>query len=479
MEAKHQGFSYQLEAEKAVRDLEYAAIFHEQGLGKTKMAIDIMLYWLEIKKVDTVILVVKKGLVQNWLLELKEHCHIVPAQLTQDKNKNFYVFNGPSRLIVANFEVLQSEKSRMKLFLKARDVGVILDESAKIKNPESRLTQTYFELSELFKMRLIMTGTPMANRPYDIWAQIYFLDQGTSLGSSFSDFKADLDLTNSLAEDTALQTRFEEAVASVFEKIDHFCVRETKKSGIISLPEKIYENIETDWEPHQYEKYEQLRNEMKVLIVKDGVPKEDVSENHLKRLLRLIQIAANPNLIDQEYSGEPGKLPYLSDLIYKIILKGEKCIVWSSFIENVDFLYRYFKEYSPVRVHGKLDMVQRNRAIERFKDDPNVKVLFATPGAAKEGLTLTVANHVIYFDRGFSLDDYLQSQDRIHRISQNRICYIYNLIMKDSIDEWVDVLLNAKYLAAQLGQGDISLEYYQSQISYSYGEVIKEILKIN
>lgn len=107
-----------------------------------------------------------------------------------------------------------------------------------------------------------------------------------------------------------------------------------------------------------------------------------------------------------------------------------------------------------------------------------MNVLVATPGAAKEGLTLTVANHVIYYDRTFSLDDYLQSQDRIHRISQERKCFVYNLIMKESVDEWIDMLLKAKHLAAQLAQGDISLEYYRSQISYRFGEVIRNILGI-
>ena len=69
----------------------------------------------------------------------------------------------------------------------------------------------------------------------------------------------------------------------------------------------------------------------------------------------------------------------------------------------------------------------------------------ATPGAAKEGLTLTCANHAIFYDRSFSLDDYLQAQDRIHRISQTRECYIHNMIATDTVDEWVDILLTAKY----------------------------------
>jgi SNF2 family DNA or RNA helicase len=107
-----------------------------------------------------------------------------------------------------------------------------------------------------------------------------------------------------------------------------------------------------------------------------------------------------------------------------------------------------------------------------------MRVLIATPGAAKEGLTLTVANHVIFYDRSFSLDDYLQAQDRIHRISQHKTCYVRSLMMEDSVDEWVDVLLRAKQLAAQLAQGDISLDFYKSQISYRFGETLEHILNI-
>ena len=86
----------------------------------------------------------------------------------------------------------------------------------------------------------------------------------------------------------------------------------------------------------------------------------------------------------------------------------------------------------------------RNHSIDRFLNDDMISVLVATPGAAKEGLTLIEENHVIFFDRSFSLDDYLQSQDRIHRISQTWTCYVHNLVMSDSVDEWADVLLGEK-----------------------------------
>ncbi|NLA83430.1 MAG: DEAD/DEAH box helicase family protein [Clostridiales bacterium] len=82
---KSDAFPYQKEAFESIKDLDYAAIFHEQGLGKTKIAIDILLYWLEKSSIDTVLIVTKKQLVQNWKNEFIYHTYIKPAILTDDK----------------------------------------------------------------------------------------------------------------------------------------------------------------------------------------------------------------------------------------------------------------------------------------------------------------------------------------------------------------------------------------------------------
>jgi SNF2 family DNA or RNA helicase len=121
-------------------------------------------------------------------------------------------------------------------------------------------------------------------------------------------------------------------------------------------------------------------------------------------------------------------------------------------------------------------LTERHSALDLFKNDSDTRVLIATPASAKEGLTLTVANHAIFFDRSFSLDDYLQAQDRIHRISQKRDCYVWNLIATDTVDEWVDMLLAAKHLAAQLAQGDISSEEYRERANYDFGRIVRDIL---
>ena len=65
-----------------------------------------------------------------------------------------------------------------------------------------------------------------------------------------------------------------------------------------------------------------------------------------------------------------------------------------------------------------------------------------------------MAQHVIFYDRSFRLEDYEQAQDRIHRLSQEYECFVHRIIAIDTIDEWVDKLLEAKKEAASHAQGD-------------------------
>jgi len=475
---KHDAFSYQREAFLEIKDKDYAAIFHEQGLGKTKIAIDLLLYWLKEREIDTVLIVTKKTLVKNWVEEFGEHTNIRPKTLDNNKHSNFFVFNSRAEVIITNFETVSSENERMALFLKTRNVGIIIDESTKIKNPDSKLTQDFFKLAPLFKIRVIMTGTPVANRPYDLWAQIYFLDYGESLGTDFSSFKSECNLSNELGRNEAQREKFEDAVSKIFKRITSFSVRETKNSGIISLPSKKYMAFYVDFEDEQRRIYEQIRTEMTMTIHRGDKSLFDESQDSLKRLLRLVQVASNPKLLDDRYDSTSGKEEMLDDLIREIIKRDEKVIVWSIFTDNIDYFTKKYKIYDAVKITGKMSVEERGRSVDRFKFGES-KILFATPQSAKEGLTLTVANNCIFYDRGFNLDDYLQAQDRIHRISQKKQCNIYNLLVADSIDVWIDKLLKAKQSAAFLAQGDINLKQYKEDIDYSFGDMVRQILNID
>ena len=473
---KHEAFAYQFEAVNAVKDLEYAAIFHEQGLGKTKVAIDLIVFWLANRQLDTALIVVKKGLLDNWQKELASHSQLVPRVLTNNRSQNFYVFNSPARVMLAHYEAVKAERERMHLFLRTRNVGVILDESTKIKNPDSDLARTFLELGPLFTRRVIMSGTPVSNRPHDIWSQIKFLDNGASLGPDFAEFKRSVNLSNDLAGAETRQQALELQLERVSQSISGFSVRETKASAEISLPEKVVHSVVTEWEPRQLDMYRQVKESLRAIVLQDGELIADESDAILKRLLRLVQVTSNPQLVDSSYQVEPGKLETLLELVDSIVKNGEKCIVWTAFVENVEWLARILRRHNPQKVHGMINTREQTEAVRTFLNDPSAKIFIATPGSAKEGLTLTVANHAIFYDRLFSLDDYLQAQDRIHRISQERVCHVHNLIMCDSIDVWIEALLHSKRMAAQLAQGDIDKETYQEAMSYEFGGILRAIL---
>src|SRR5439155_1569591 len=122
-------------------------------------------------------------------------------------------------------------------------------------------------------------------------------------------------------------------LSALFARISSFSVRETKQSGIISLPQKVIEQHITDWETTQHSLYHQYRNDLRAIVIQAGIPSEDQAEGVLKRLVRLVQMASNPRLVDQSYTASPGKFPFLLDLVQRIMDKRQKCIVWSSFNE--------------------------------------------------------------------------------------------------------------------------------------------------
>lgn len=469
---KHAPYPYQLDAVRAIRGLEYAAVFHEQGLGKTKIAIDLIHSWLEQDVVDTVFVVTKKSLVQNWMDEIQAHSYLTPRILSTNRRLNSIALNSPVLVYVLNYEIVAGNLELFRSFLATCRVAAILDESQKIKNPESKLATCFHDLARCFDRRVIMTGTPVANRPFDIWSQVRFLDGGAALGRSFSAFRAAHDLPT----DGVAPEEYGSLLVGIMSRIRRFSVRDTKMSAGIELPDKTIISHRVALAPKQREVYRAYRDQLRHdVLVESGEMTIDSTEELLKLLLRLVQCASNPVLVDPAHDEMPGKYDKMKSIIDEHV-EDSKAIIWSNFVTNVEWLARELRDYRPVVVHGRMAVRDRDRAITTFKHDGRCRLLVATPGAAKEGLTLTAANHAVFFDRSFSLDDYIQAQDRIHRISQIRTCFVHNLIAHGTIDEWIDLLLNAKHQAARLAQGDIDEAEFGTTFTYNLHEALRDIL---
>lgn len=448
--SKTKALGHQVEAIEFIKEHKKVPLFDEQGLGKSKIVIEALCDNLKSRRIDSVLVVCKKTLLKTWQNEILKHSHLRSNVISGDKKSRGRSFMHFSHFHIINYESLVQELERIKIFLKLYKFALVLDESAIIKNPSSRITKSIFEIRNLAAKKIIITGTPIANKPEDLWSQFYFLDNGKTLGNDFKNFKNRFHIK--LKGEESLK-EYEEELSKLGNRINKISIRRTK--DVLELPEKIYLNKYVSLAGKQKRMYDNLRKELYLDVegTNESIIKEKV-DNYLVKLLRLTQIASNPSLINKRYNDTPSKFSKLDQLL-KDILKEEKAIVWSIFRGNIKSLKKRYESYGALTLFGEMSIVDRDIVVEKFVNDNKYRLLIANPSAAKEGLTLTSANNAIYLDRSFKMDDYIQSQDRIHRISQKKKCKIIKIIAKGTIDEYTDEILEKKYLLAQFTLGDI------------------------
>lgn len=460
-EPKTQALPHQIEAINYINNHQEIALFDEQGLGKTKIVIESLCWSMKNGDIEGVLVVCPMSLIYNWEQEVHKHSFLIPVVLKGTEREKRYKFLTGANFYITNYEAVIAETNRIKRFCKSRKVAIVLDESARIKDPSTKTAQALFHLKPHSVKRIIITGTPVANKPIDLWSQFYFLDGGRLLGGDFSDFKARYNEKNSF-----YMEHLDELKGILSEHSIRRC-----KDDVLELPDKKFVNVHVHLSGKQLELYEKLREDLKIEVQDmEGNTIIDEAENILKKLLRLTQIASNPLLVDRAYNETPAKFILLDELLKDIIAKKEKTIVWTSFVENISILKNRFIEYNPLIIHGEVPVKDRAEAVKAFQESEKNMIMIANPAAAREGLTLTKANNAIYLDRNFNLVDYLQSQDRIHRISQTKECTIFKMLAKNTIDEYIDKLIEVKKEIAGYVQGDsgiLSSESYKFLLNKS------------
>tara|TARA_B100000963_G_C22426755_1_gene580215 strand:- start:40 stop:684 length:645 start_codon:yes stop_codon:yes gene_type:complete len=211
-----------------------------------------------------------------------------------------------------------------------------------------------------------MTGTPVANRPYDYWSQIYFLDFGERLGTNFDTFKEDYDIGKDLNENYSSQMIFKNALKELRNKISDCYIRETKKTAGIELPGKRFIEKSVTMDGHQEKLYREMQIELSTEILKGDQMVEENVEVILKRLLRLNQVCSNPLIIDDSYNSIPPKMHETIKIVNQAIKKNSKVIVWTNFVKNVEFIVKNIGQ-NAVGIHGNIDLEERNNLIDQFQ----------------------------------------------------------------------------------------------------------------
>src|SRR5579871_1175918 len=441
-----QPLPHQEEGTRFLRDREAAALFDEQGLGKSKQLIDAVAESVRDGGLDGALIVCPNTLKTTWGEEIEKHSELRYAVFGAGRKARRVAFRSFRAVFyVINYEAVAAELPSLRSLLRFKRMALVLDESHRIKTPTARVTRAIHSLRSDAAKRYIMTGTPVANKPEDLWSQYFFLDDGATLGSSFEAFRA------RFCSGSGGYVRVDE----LRERLRSLSMRR-EKEGTVELPPKTITRVSVPLVGQQLRMYEQMRNEL-ALWIRDLSGAEILAraENILTRLVRLAQLASNPGLIDSRYRETPVKFTALDELLAEYLADpSSKVVAWTSFVGNIPLLLKRFSVFRPVCLHGEMDGKSRDRAITAFKMDAGVRLLVANPAAAREGLTLTQANTAIYLDRTFNLVDFLQSQDRIHRLSQTRACEIVLMIGEGTIDEFIDYSIAQKHRLARYTQGD-------------------------
>jgi len=448
--SKTKPLNHQIEAINFVSSHDIIPLFDEQGLGKSKIVIDALCQNLETKTIQGILIICKKSLLYTWKREIEKHSNLVPVVIDGPKQTLGRAILRFAHFYITNYDIVVENSELIELLLRSRKMALVLDESQIIKNPEAKVTKSILGLGILAQKRVLITGTPIANKPDDIWSQFFFLDGGRLLGEDYNVFKKQFKLNLKGVQDLS---PFESNLKVLREKINSVAIRRTKE--VLELPEKIFIQKNVKLAKKQQKIYDLAREEMRCEITNiSGQLVQEEIENYLVKLLRLTQIASNPRLIDETYDETPAKFVCLDELLSQILMKKEKAIIWTSFVDNVRTLKHRYSLFGAQTIFGEMLIIDREIVISKFLNDDKCKVLIANPSAAKEGLTLTSANNAIYLDRSFKMDDYLQSQDRIHRIGQTKICNIFKIIADNTIDEYTDEILEKKEAIAKYALGD-------------------------
>lgn len=437
---------HQIEGTQFLRDREAAGLFDEQGLGKSKQLIDALVGEIADQAIDGALIVCPNILKATWKEEVQKHSALRTVIFGSGKSARKTGFRSlRGQVFIINYEAVASELPSLRALLRFKRMALVLDESHRIKTPESKVTQAVLALKEDAARRFIMSGTPVANKPEDIWSQAFFLDGGAALGTTFEEFQQHFKSGGKYTGLEELRSRIAELALR------------RQKAGTIELPPKTLVRVPVMLSGAQLSMYERMRDELALWVqTMDGEEVIRRGEDILTRLVRLAQLASNPALLDARYAQDPAKFLTLDALLADYLVEGEKVIVWTSFVGNIRSLRTRYTHYSPVCLHGEMSAEARDESVRAFKNDAGVRLLIANPAAAREGLTLTVATRAVYLDRTFNLVDFLQSQDRIHRISQTRSCEIVVLLAQNTIDEFIDYSLLQKHRVAQYAQGDSS-----------------------
>ncbi len=441
----------------------------DMGLGKTLQVLAFLnQHRLENHKTWSLV-VVPTSLCFNWENESKKFTPDLEVEVfTAAKKKQIQEQikkDGASKhkILIVTYGLLIEHEDFFAEHL--WDIAVF-DEAQNLKNLSSRRTSSARSLKAKFKLAL--SGTPLENNYLDFFSLADLVLPG-AIGS-YKSFNEVFGIGKTIeSEDLSL----------LKQKMKPIVLRRTKSAVSLDLPTKSEESYHLDFTPEQMEIYKKLalshNDQVSQLIRDNGAAGSQIAM--LTALLRLRQVCSDPNGVPNiKFNEIPPKLGYIVDCINEHMENGRSVLVFTQFLATLESLSNLFiKNNIPFStIHGAVSSKNRSIVLDQFQNSPQPQVLLMTLKTGGVGLNLTKASVVYHIEPWWNPAVENQATDRVHRLGQKNNINVYRLIMKDSVEEKIEMLKlrkksyfdslfsNEEAASAAVTQSEHSLNYLSS-----------------
>lgn len=412
----------------------------DMGLGKTLQALAFIQSLVNDDDKTTVLVVVPRSLIFNWELEAKKFCPELKILVYSgiDRRKKTDPFHD-YHIVLTTYSLVRNDIEVLREF---HFDYVILDESQAIKNPASLISKAVKLLKA--KNRLIMTGTPIENNTFDLYAQMDFLNPGM-LGS-IDYFRKEY--SNKIDRD-----RDQDKVEELQRIVNPFILSRKKEDVAKELPEKTETVIYCELGKKQRKTYDYFKNKyyekIKAVIEEEGMAKSGMYV--LQGLLKLRQICNSTALIKEEgdFGNESVKLEVIMNELQQVAGQKGKALVFSYFVEMLDIVAKELETLGIGYTMLTGSSVDREKIVNDFKTNEENKIFLISLKAGGFGLNLTEANYVFMIDPWWNPAVEQQAIDRTHRIGQDQNVFAYKLICRNTIEEKILELQEKKQAVAK------------------------------
>lgn len=448
------------------------AFYMDMGTGKTKTSLDLFSAYFIDGKVDRVLVVTKFSTRRNWEAEIGIHCPVQTDVLVLDtgKAKAFEAWNtdtsGGLKFLIVGTESLAAGNAvhfAQKFVDCSTRVGMIVDEAHMIKNHSAVRSKNCAKLGLSANYKVVMTGTPVANGPMDVFMQFEFLDPNIIGIGDFYSFRNRYAIMGGFEQ---RQIVGYQNMAELIELLAPFTFQVRKSEVLTELPPKVFETRVVQLNDEQKRIYREIAKRDKAVMGDRGITVTTV----LEKMLRLQEIAGgiatwerNPDIHNPskfDHVRIPGKNAKIEELMQ--IVEETECstIIWCRFVEEIQMvteaLVERFGASSVVQVYGAIDENTRWENVSEKFQTGKARFLVGNAATGGVGLNMTAAELVVYYSNSFSFTDREQSEDRAHRIGQTRSVTYIDLVAEGTVDEVVIQALKSKKDVSEFIRGSIN-----------------------